>query len=169
MAPKDWVIKAKKMLERDELGSAWTELVGEWYRREEGKGFVSPVRVKGLSARQRPSQVGAWVQRARNGTPEIKDVEVFAKEWARWWEDINPAWRKLSLPMEKKDGDWAFMDVPGPNGFLNVLVCLLWWRQKLEEESQGWRDAVEDVMWVLRKMNEYVTPFCYRAYITYSQ
>jgi predicted phosphohydrolase len=92
------------------------------------------------------------------GTPEIKDIEVFAKEWSRWWEDINPEWRKVSSPMEKKDGAWAAMDVPGPNGFLNVLVCLLWWRQRLEEESQGWRDAMEDVTWVLKKMNQYVNP-----------
>jgi hypothetical protein len=109
--------------------------------------------VKGHSAKLRPVQVGAWVQRARTGTPEIKDVALFAKEWATWWRDINPVWRKVTLPMEKKDGPWAFMDLPGPNGFLNVLVCLLWWRQRLEQESQEWRDAVDDVTWVLRQMN----------------
>jgi hypothetical protein len=42
-APKEWVVKAKKSLEEDDMGPKWVELVGEWYRREEGKGFISPV------------------------------------------------------------------------------------------------------------------------------
>jgi hypothetical protein len=97
-----------------------------------------------------------WVQRARIGTPEIKNVETFAKEWAAWWQDINPAWRKTSLPMEKKDGPWAFMDLPGPNGFLNVLICLKWWRERLQGDSEEWKEAVNDVTWVLERMNGYV-------------
>lgn len=109
--------------------------------------------MKGHSAKLRPAQVGAWVQRARIGTPEIKDVAVFGREFWTWWQDINPVWRKISLPMEKKDGSWACMDLPGPNGFLNVLMCLWWWRNKMEEPSQDWREAVEDVTWVLRRMN----------------
>ncbi|KAJ7725154.1 hypothetical protein B0H14DRAFT_2276069, partial [Mycena olivaceomarginata] len=92
-------------------------------------------------AKRRPAQVSAWVQRARIGSPEIKDVGKFAEEWAVWWQDINPAWRKISLPMPKQDGVWDNMDLPGPNGFLNVLVCLKWWRGKLEEESKEWLDA----------------------------
>jgi hypothetical protein len=104
-----------------------------------------------------------WVQRARIGTPEIKNVEIFTKEWAAWWQDINPAWRKMSLPMEKKDGPWAFMDLPGPNGFLNVLICLKWWRERLQEDSEEWKEAVNNVMWVLERMNGYVIKIC-RSY-----
>jgi hypothetical protein len=44
-APKEWIVKAKKMLEKEELGATWDELVVEWYRREERKGFVSPVTI----------------------------------------------------------------------------------------------------------------------------
>jgi hypothetical protein len=44
-APKEWVVKAKKALEQDDMGPEWVELVREWYRREEDKGFVSPVSV----------------------------------------------------------------------------------------------------------------------------
>jgi hypothetical protein len=109
--------------------------------------------VKGLSARQRPSQVGYWVQRSRTGTPEIKDIATFAKEWQTWWQDINPGWHKISLPMLKKDSLWEYLDVTGPNSFLSVVVCLKWWREKLEEELLEWEDAVQDVTWVLKRIN----------------
>jgi hypothetical protein len=114
---------------------------------------LTVLKTKGHSAKRRPAQVSAWVQRARISSLEIKDVRKFAEEWAVWWQDINPAWCKISLPMPKQDGVWDNMDLPGPNGFLNVLICLKWWRGKLEEESKEWLDAVEDVMWVLKQMN----------------
>lgn len=44
-APKEWAVKVRKVLETDAFGKIWTDLVGEWHRREEGKGFVSPVSV----------------------------------------------------------------------------------------------------------------------------
>ncbi|KAJ7678295.1 hypothetical protein DFH06DRAFT_954970, partial [Mycena polygramma] len=131
-------------------GAMWEELVTQWFQREERKGFASPV--KGLPAKGRPPQIGQWVQRARTGVPDIPDVAAFAENFKTWWHDINPAWRKKSDPMEKKDGPWASMDMPGPNGFLNVLICLNWWRERLSEESGDWKDAVEDVVWVLKKM-----------------
>ncbi|KAF8134663.1 hypothetical protein K438DRAFT_1640780, partial [Mycena galopus ATCC 62051] len=101
-----------------------------------------------------PPQVKAWVQRARTGTPDIKDVQRFTQEWAAWWVDINPVWRKTTLPMAKKNGPWEYMDLPGPNGFLNVLMCLKWWRERLDKDSDEWTSAVDDVTWVLKRMNK---------------
>ncbi|KAF8195984.1 hypothetical protein K438DRAFT_1545524, partial [Mycena galopus ATCC 62051] len=131
-------------------GGRWTELVNQWFSREEGKGFISLP--KGHSAKLRPPQVKAWVQRARTGVPDIKDVQRFAQEWTAWWQDINPAWRKITLPMPQTNGPWDFMDFPGPNGFLNVLMCLKWWRERLDKDSNEWIGAVDDVTWVLKSM-----------------
>ncbi|KAF8202093.1 hypothetical protein K438DRAFT_1581800, partial [Mycena galopus ATCC 62051] len=100
-----------------------------------------------------PAQVKAWVQRARTGVPDIKDAGCFAKEWAAWWQDINPLWWKSSNPMPKTDGDWTVMDLSGQNGFLNVLIFLKWWRERLKDEFPEWVEAVADVTWVLQKMN----------------
>ncbi|KAJ7822550.1 hypothetical protein B0H14DRAFT_2370678, partial [Mycena olivaceomarginata] len=96
---------------------------------------------------------GVGCRGARTGSPDIKDVVRFAGEWQNWWQDINPVWRKVKLPMPREDGPWMFLDLPGQNGFLNVLIGLKWWRERLDEESQEWRDAVADVSWVLKRMN----------------
>ncbi|KAJ7318376.1 hypothetical protein DFH08DRAFT_655029, partial [Mycena albidolilacea] len=152
--PKEWILKARKALEVNDFGTSWSELVGVWYSREESKGFVAPVSHLRHPAKLRPAQVGAWVQRARTGTPTIPDVERFAAAWAAWWQDINPVWRKTTLPMPRTEaGPWTSMDYPGPNGFLNVLMCLMWWRERVENAPGAWKEAVEDVMWVLKRMN----------------
>ncbi|KAJ7713795.1 hypothetical protein B0H16DRAFT_1341044, partial [Mycena metata] len=111
-------------------------------------------------AKKRPEQVHAWVSRARNVEPEIKNLKSFIKDFKAWWVDINPAWCKTSLPMKKQaTGPWTSMDIPGPNGFLNVLMCLKWWRGAMDDESEEWRESLEDVEWVLQSINEYVHSF----------
>lgn len=111
------------------------------------------MQTKVFSAKLRPVQVGAWAQRARSGILDIRDIEAFGKTWTEWWRDINPLWRKAATPMLRTDGDWASLDLLGPNGFLNILICLKWWRERLEQESPAWRNRVEDMLWVLKRMN----------------
>ncbi|KAJ7753864.1 hypothetical protein B0H16DRAFT_1316731, partial [Mycena metata] len=107
--------------------------------------------------KKRPTEVHTWVSRARNIEPEIKNIDSFVKDFQGWWVEINPAWRKAKVPMEKKTGGpWTSIDIPGPNGFLNVLMCLKWWREAMDDESEEWREAVEDVEWVLKALNKYV-------------
>ncbi|KAJ7019716.1 hypothetical protein C8F04DRAFT_875880, partial [Mycena alexandri] len=104
-------------------------------------------------AKKRPDEVHTWVSRARNTIPAITNLESFIKAFKSWWVDINPPWRKTSLPMVKNaGGPWTSMDIPGPNGFLNVLMCLKWWRGAMDEESEEWKEALEDVKWVLESM-----------------
>ncbi|KAJ7435093.1 hypothetical protein B0H11DRAFT_1756501, partial [Mycena galericulata] len=155
--PKEWAVKAKAVLESKDFGAPWASLVEQWWAKEKGSGFVAPT--KSHSARLRPAQVHQWVKTARKTTPAILSVEAFAKEWSAWWIDINPAWRKTQLPMAKADGPWGYLDFPGQNGFLNVIICLKWWREKLDVESQEWKEAVEDVTWVLSRMNGCVVCF----------
>ena len=42
----------------------------------------------------------------------------------------------------------------GPNGHLNVLVCLRWWRNALRDDTDvgGWDTAVADVKWALEQL-----------------
>lgn len=48
------------------------------------------------------------------------------------------------------------MDYHGQNGFLNILMCLKWWRDALDVESPDWEEAVNDVTWVLQEIQRYV-------------
>jgi hypothetical protein len=71
--------------------------------------------------------------------------------------DINPAWRNEQRPMKREGGSsWSTLDIPGQNGFLNLLMCLKWWRDAMEVPSPDWEEAVDDVTWVLQQMTEYV-------------
>ncbi|KAJ7837368.1 hypothetical protein B0H14DRAFT_2589225 [Mycena olivaceomarginata] len=83
-APKEWVKKARVLLEEGDFGLLWSKLMEQWWL--QGKGFVSPM--KGLPAKLRLAQ-------------------------ATWWQEINPAWRKVSLPMSRL-GAWICQ---APTGF----------------------------------------------------
>jgi hypothetical protein len=88
-------------------------------------------------------------------TPTITNAEDFAKSWWGWWIDINPAWQEKQQPMKRvQEESWVCLDYHGQNGFLNVLACLKWWRDSLESRSSDWEEAVDDVTWVLQKMQE---------------
>ncbi|KAJ7071751.1 hypothetical protein B0H15DRAFT_738112, partial [Mycena belliarum] len=149
--PKEWAVKARTFLEDEDRGAEWTQLVTLWWAREESNGFDNPS--KPHSTKKRPVQVKAWTQRARRHTPAVPDAIAFGEEWWGWWTDINPAWRKTSIPMKRETGrEWDYMDYPGQNGFLNVLACLKWWWDN-GGSSERWVEAVEDVIWVLKQMN----------------
>ncbi|KAJ7358257.1 hypothetical protein DFH08DRAFT_615627, partial [Mycena albidolilacea] len=72
--------------------------------------------------------------------------------WA-WWVDINPTWRNEQRPMKREGGSsWLSLDIRGQNGFLNLLMCLKWWRDAMEAPSPDWEEAVDDITWVLQQM-----------------
>ncbi|KAK7000632.1 hypothetical protein R3P38DRAFT_2797323 [Favolaschia claudopus] len=153
----DWYTKGGRQLARGkDFGPLWETVTSLWASREEKHGFQSPVRAKGLSAKQRPSQIGWWINRARTGNPPISNVAEYGEEVVAWWHALNPSFRKNanSEVLAKTTGDWASMDFFGSNGYLSVLVALLWWRENLESESKEWAAVVEDVSWVFQQLNQ---------------
>ncbi|KAJ7026650.1 hypothetical protein C8F04DRAFT_966196 [Mycena alexandri] len=82
----------------------------------------------------RPKEVTGWISHARSGGPQppIVDVFSFAARWWPWWVEINPQWRVRMGTTVKRlakegEGDWDLLASTGPNGMLNVLICLRWW------------------------------------------
>ncbi|KAJ6490571.1 hypothetical protein C8R47DRAFT_939242, partial [Mycena vitilis] len=141
----------KSFLGNKDFGPCWTDLVEAWWAREEDAGFEGTRQAH--SAVHRPTAVGAWVSRARKYTPEIKNTDEFSRTWWGWWTDINPDARGENRPLLRVDiVDWQGMDLYGQNGFLNVLMCLKWWRDALENETRDWREGVDDVTWVIKKL-----------------
>ncbi|KAJ6513472.1 hypothetical protein C8R45DRAFT_812050, partial [Mycena sanguinolenta] len=133
----------------------WTHLVSLWWTREEAVNFEGTT--KSHLARLRPKEAGDWFSRARNYKPQITDAADFGKWFWAWWIQINPSWRTKERPM-KKEGEmtWRCMDIQGQNRFLNVLMCLKWWRDVMDMLLQDWEEARTDATWVLEQMHEYV-------------
>ncbi|KAJ7045337.1 hypothetical protein C8F04DRAFT_939704 [Mycena alexandri] len=122
-------------------------MVETWWKHEKLASFEGPA--KGLLPSRRPAQVTTWIGRGREGEPNppIVDVYAFASTWWSWWCAINPEWRKrVGFRMERSgEGDWGSTGATGPNGFLNVMICLRWWRDALRDDLRGWDEAVADV------------------------
>ncbi|KAJ7623834.1 hypothetical protein DFH06DRAFT_1008703, partial [Mycena polygramma] len=136
-------------------GEKWEKVVELWWTRETAAAFGGPP--KGAKPNLRPKEVKGWVARARTGgpSPAIVDVYSFAADWWKWWVAINPSWRQLEGGRHLKkegEGDWGSAAHTGPNGMLNVLVCLRWWRDVLRGEFGDWEEALADVEWVLNEV-----------------
>ncbi|KAJ7752155.1 hypothetical protein B0H16DRAFT_1460123 [Mycena metata] len=122
-----WAVKAKEFLSNAELGA--DRAVG--------------VMMKSHRTKNQPKEVSDWVSRARNYTPAVNAPDDLGNRWWVWWNDINLTWRETTCPMER---------TTGPNGFLNILMVLKWWRDAMKEVSPDWEEAVGDVTWVLHQM-----------------
>ncbi|KAJ7026241.1 hypothetical protein C8F04DRAFT_1190785 [Mycena alexandri] len=159
-APK-WAKAAKAMLldvGPVQMGEEWTGLLDTWWALEESMGFTTSRKTH--PATGRPTAVKNWVKEARKGTPNIGGAEAMAAQWWGWWRAINPSWRlREGELVQEGEGSWDVLRCPGQNGFLNVIVCLKWWRCEMENRSESmektselWQRAVADVRWVLTQM-----------------
>ncbi|KAJ7021070.1 hypothetical protein C8F04DRAFT_973231, partial [Mycena alexandri] len=155
-----WTADAHVTLLASGGGDLWLKAVDLWWKYEKAANFVGPAKGKGTALR--PKEVSGWIARARSGgpVPAIMDVFSFAVKWWAWWVDINPKWRArtagVAIRLEKKgDGDWGSVASTGPNGMLNVLICLRWWFDALRGDEGGmggWKEALEDVVWALERI-----------------
>ncbi|KAJ7185975.1 hypothetical protein C8R46DRAFT_882006 [Mycena filopes] len=113
---------------------------------------------KGKGTKARPKEVQGWIGRARKGgpsSPPIVDIFAFASQWWVYWVEINPGWREREGKRLKQEGEgsWEELAQTGPNGMLNVLICLRWWYDALKGDQgglEGWEEAVKDVEWALK-------------------
>ncbi|KAJ6453228.1 hypothetical protein C8R47DRAFT_997832, partial [Mycena vitilis] len=148
-----WAADARETLQAGGGGEIWKKVVDMWWMREKAAAFGGPA--KGPMVKLRPKEVKGWVARARTGgpSPAIVDAYTFAASWWKWWVAINPPWRQLEGGNRLKkegDGDWSSLAQTGPNGMLNVLICLCWWRDILRSDFEDWEEALADVNWVLK-------------------
>ncbi|KAJ7894478.1 hypothetical protein B0H14DRAFT_2198429, partial [Mycena olivaceomarginata] len=134
-----------------EMGVDWKDVVSLWWTLEELWKFATWT--KSHATTHRLKAVGVWVKNARKGNPDIGSASGMEREWWAWWKSINPGWRMRDGELLREgDGGWDVLRCPGQNGFLNIIVCLKWWRSSMETPSDAWMCAVADVKWVLGKM-----------------
>ncbi|TDL13538.1 hypothetical protein BD410DRAFT_683500, partial [Rickenella mellea] len=135
-----WLQKALAEIRKGSFGAAWDALVEKWLSLEAKYGFSSPR--TGLDTINRPEQYSWWIQRGREYTPDIDDINKFASGWWSWWCALQPEWRPTSpsnRPLMTGEGSWEVLMKPGRNGFLSVVMGLYWWKQKLgDDNSADW-------------------------------
>ncbi|KAJ7224535.1 hypothetical protein GGX14DRAFT_557398 [Mycena pura] len=150
-----WAAEAKAVLQGpvSENWTGWKGMTDLWLQLEASTGFTS---AKALPSDRHPEAVRWWIQCARKGTPPIANVAAFGVEWRNWWVSLNPKWRvgsKGELRKEKNpDDDWDVLRTPGVNRLLSVVICLKWWRQLLDGDTDDWTAAVSDVAWVITQL-----------------
>ncbi|KAJ7195541.1 hypothetical protein GGX14DRAFT_376999 [Mycena pura] len=133
------------------MGADWSSIVQLWWQLEKASGFSTQTKTHATTGR--PKCVGIWVKNARKGTPTIEGgVEGMERDWWAWWRRINPDWRLRGDELLRLDGDWGVLKCPGQNGFLNVIICLKWWRAAMEGPSEAWERAIADLKWALECM-----------------
>ncbi|KAK7052698.1 hypothetical protein R3P38DRAFT_3173012 [Favolaschia claudopus] len=158
-----WAPHSRMLLETGEGGEMWNKVVEAWWKREERAAFKGPK--NGAAVKERPGEIKGWIARARTGGPQppIKELFTFSATWWMWWMKLNPSWREKVHDgrrlVQAGEGEWKVMaSQTGPNGLLNALICLRWWRDVLggnadQRELKEWAEAVEEVNWVLNEMS----------------
>ncbi|KAJ7838440.1 hypothetical protein B0H13DRAFT_1643265 [Mycena leptocephala] len=152
-----WAADARDLLRDGPGGAVWDGVLEEWWKHEEAAAFTGPP--KGQQPKSRPKQVQGWIARARTGgpNPALIDVFAFASQWWTWWKALNPEWRRDGAVNGERlarsgEGEWGPIVQTGPNGFLNVLICLRWWRDVINAGEMGaWEEALNDIKWVLER------------------
>ncbi|KAF8202529.1 hypothetical protein BJ912DRAFT_842680, partial [Pholiota molesta] len=97
-----WFSNALAMLQCDDpnLGDSWNKLIRLWVAFEIKESYGRDL-VGKLKAKDRPTVLKDWIQRARSAT-----------------------WRSV---ISNKDGDWEPLRQPGVNGLLTVVAGLFFW------------------------------------------
>ena len=111
-------------------------------------------------------------------------IPSFGAEVAKWWERIQPEWRRTTTDLPQSPDQWSFILSGGSKGAFILILCLAWWSRAhgryLEErktrqanvEAAGatgnlddlpdhdgeWLKIVNDVAFVMRKAQESQVP-----------
>ncbi|KAG6914316.1 hypothetical protein DXG01_001129 [Tephrocybe rancida] len=108
-----WVQSAVDMLQSEELGPEWTELVMAWEKFKEANFVSAPT----LISTHRPACVTDWIQCARTikFRPKLTTrVDKLEKDFTAWFNLLRDDVRRS-----------------GKNGFLSILAVLFFWSDTL--------------------------------------
>lgn len=90
----------------------------------------------------RPTEVGEWMKAVRPlKDMVVKDLAGLKLKWRGWWSSLQ-----ASGPA---DSPWESLRKPGKNGLVLVLICLVWWGNAANADSE-WKRAVGDVVEALQ-------------------
>lgn len=159
-----------------EWGAKWLELLSSWEVFEAsltygGSSHVSrvdsticshtechlPIFQETMPVKNRPAEWYAWISSAQNGVrphnkpPFIQEPEDLGIAIRKWWDSLKNGSNAV--------GDrWVKMKKPGPQGFISLLMLMLWWRRAFDAR-QGQFDTDCLPMWtaLVDEMSEALT------------
>ncbi|KIN98516.1 hypothetical protein M404DRAFT_157330, partial [Pisolithus tinctorius Marx 270] len=110
-----------------------------------------------------PEVIHWWISCACTGCLPIPNINKFANDFWTLWCELQPTWRKGSMPTTAKfvpascivAGGWTELNKPSLNGFLSVNTTIEWWGSKIEArvvQPGSWIAAVADVCWVMEQL-----------------
>ncbi|KAJ7289820.1 hypothetical protein C8J57DRAFT_1494238 [Mycena rebaudengoi] len=130
-------------------GIEWATCVKEFYNFERSRGYHG----NPISTKSRPELVKAWLAKGRHWdvSPELgelggRGVEgSFVEAWWGWWIGMQPQNRKVREGVldEASDHHWWY-----------ILVKIGWGDKRGLSEFTEWAAAVDDVMEVLRQLQD---------------
>lgn len=107
----------------------------------------------------RPSEIAVWMKNGRHWKEVvIADIEKFRQRWWAWWHSLQPESRvcdDITLIPASPDSDWSSLSKPGRNGFLLIMVSLMWWGKGSNQDGP-WIHAVAEVTAVIACLNHTV-------------
>ena len=129
-------------------GDTWLECVREFVGFQWHAGFPDGGPSFPPATEVRPSEIGVWMKNRRVWRDvELADQVKFSQQWWAWWSSLQPDSRSGD-DKPTIDMDWAKLRKAGKNGFLLVVLSLVWWGKALGTDG-GWQKAVAEVSDVL--------------------
>jgi len=91
----------------------------------------------------RPPEIAVWMKNRRPWKDvEIKDTGIFSRQWWAWWLSLQPKSRICGSGADDNllptlEMDWSQLQKPGKNGFLLMMLALVWWGQAVDRDPGG--------------------------------
>ncbi|KAJ7834676.1 hypothetical protein B0H13DRAFT_1446437, partial [Mycena leptocephala] len=158
-----WLRDAVALFRTEGLGCHFTSVLAALVRVETAFGFDEQT-YGVVPADHQPKAIATWIQGGRTTKttkiPAIKNVQQYAEEWSRWWDFLQPPWRRRGRDGNLVtggdatyggDNEWGSLDKPGPNGCLSLVAGLYFWgvcKDQPDDMKQRWILAVQDVAWM---------------------
>lgn len=153
-------------MDASKWGQVWLDCVQSFVDFEKAAGFSSQDNRLPVS-KFRPKELSDWFKSGRKTSGSgwtnfcIGDPSSFGFTWREWWSDIQPT-RRLEMgaaQLGSTNIDWSPLQKSGSNGIFLVLVTLVGWRARLEDDTNNasfvsWEESVKDVTRVLGLLKE---------------
>jgi hypothetical protein len=85
-----------------------------------------------------------------NVQPDINNPESFFKQLLRWWDSLQPGWRRGRSTVLPQSPDWEGLRIGGPSGIIVILISLTWCFKNFSEAAEL-RDMIADITWVMQE------------------